>query len=45
MDHEQVLKLEDLEIKRQDTGDWGIIDLPILDDEIPDLGARSFQSG
>jgi len=45
MDHEQIWKLEDLYIKRQDAGDWGEIDLGILDDEIPDLGARSFQRG
>jgi uncharacterized phage protein gp47/JayE len=45
MDHEQVWKLEDLYIKREDVGDWGVIDLGILDDEIPDLGARSFQRG
>ncbi len=45
MDHEQVWKLEDLFIKREDAGDWGEIDLGILDDEIPDLGTRSFQRG
>jgi len=45
MDHEQVNKLEDLYIKREDAGDWGVIDLGILDDEISDLGARSFQRG
>lgn len=45
MNHEQVTKLEDLYIKRQDAGDWGQIDLAILDDEIPDLGTRSFQRG
>jgi len=45
MDHSQVWKLEELYIKRQDAGDWGQIDLAILDNEIPDLGARSFQRG
>jgi len=45
MDHEQVWKLEDLYIKREDAGDWGEIDLGIIDDEIPDLGTRSFQRG
>ena len=45
MDHEQVWKLEDLYIKRADAGNWGEIDLGIIDDEIPDLGTRSFQRG
>lgn len=45
MDHEQVTKLEDLYIKRQDAGSWDELDLNILDNEIPDLGTRSFQRG
>ncbi len=45
MDHEQTTKLEELYIKREDAGNWGVIDLGILEDEIPDLGSRSFQRG
>jgi hypothetical protein len=45
MNHEQVSKLENLEIKRSDLADWGTIDIGIIDTEIPDLGSRSFQSG
>lgn len=45
MDHTQVWKLEELYIKREDAGSWGEIDLGIIDNEIPDLGTRSFQRG
>ena len=45
MSNTQVWKLEDLYIKRADAGDWGQIDLGILEDEIPDIGTRSFQQG
>ena len=45
MDHPQVYKIEDLYIKRSDQEEWVQRDLGILDDEIPDLGTRSFQRG
>lgn len=45
MDHSQVYKLEDLEIKRNDLATWGTQDIGILDTEVPDLGTRSFQNG
>ena len=45
MSNTQVWKLEELYIKRSDAGDWGQIDLGILEDEIPDIGTRSFQQG
>jgi len=45
MDHEHVLKLEDLSIKREDESTYVSRDLGILDDEIPDLGTRSIQLG
>lgn len=45
MDHEQVYSLRDLYIKRNDEVTWVQHDLGILDDEIPDLGAPSFQRG
>lgn len=45
MDHDQVYKLEDLEIKRHDKSEYSTTDLGINDDEIPDLGSSSFQRG
>jgi len=45
MDHAQVYKLEDLQIKRQDAGSYDTLDLAILENEIADLGTRSFQRG
>jgi uncharacterized phage protein gp47/JayE len=45
MDHALVNKLEDLYIKRSTDSTWVQHDLGLLDTEIADLGARSFQSG
>ena len=45
MKHPQIINLKELLIKRTDTGSYGELDLPISDDEIPDLGASSFQRG
>ena len=45
MDHSQVSKLEDLYIKRSEDATWVQRDLGILDNEIPDLGTRTFQRG
>ena len=45
MSHPQITNLKELLIKRADTGDYDILDLAISDDEIPDLGASSFQRG
>ena len=47
MDHSLVTKLEDLYIKRstQTELQWVQHDLGLLDSEIADLGARSFQRG
>lgn len=45
MNHEQIKKLEEFYIKREDSGDFGQIDLGILENEVPDLGTRSFQRG
>ena len=45
MNHEQVDKIEELYIKRSDLGDWVQRDVGILDEEIPDLGTRTFQMG
>ena len=45
MNHEQVNKIEDLYIKRADLSEWEQLDVGILEEEIPDLGTRSFQSG
>ena len=45
MDHRQVRKLEDLYIKRSTSKEWEETDIGILNDEIPDLGARSVQLG
>ncbi len=45
MIHPQITNLKELLIKRADIGDYDILDLAISDDEIPDLGASSFQRG
>ena len=45
MSHPQITNLKELLIKRSDVGDYDILDLAISDDEIPDLGASSFQRG
>jgi len=45
MKHRQVINLKELEIKRADVGDYDELDLPISDNEIPDLGSSSFQCG
>jgi hypothetical protein len=45
MQHSQVTNLKELKIKRADAGSYDELDLPILDSEIPDLGASSFQRG
>ena len=45
MNHAQVWKLEDLLIKREDETTWYDHDAGIEDNEIPDLGTRSFQKG
>ncbi|MEE9439568.1 MAG: baseplate J/gp47 family protein [Saprospiraceae bacterium] len=45
MNHEQVDKIEDLYMKRADLEEWVQIDIGILEEEIPDLGSRTFQSG
>lgn len=45
MNDEDVYKIEDLYIKREDSSTWGQSDIGILDTEIPDLGTKSFQRG
>lgn len=45
MKHPQVWKQRELYIKRSDTSDWIQEDIPILEDEIADLGTRSFARG
>ena len=45
MKHPQVINLKQLLIKRADVGSYEELDLAISDDEIPDLGASSFQRG
>ena len=45
MDHAQIVKLEDLFIKRTDSNEWVQRDVGITDSEIPDLGTRSIQLG
>lgn len=45
MAHTQVTNLKNLQIKRSDSEEWGILDIGILNDEIPDLGSVSFQRG
>lgn len=43
MDHDQVNNLKDLEIRREDSSDWGTTDLGLTTEEIADLGTTSFQ--
>ena len=45
MKHSQVLDLRDLKIKRRDAGDLDVFNLPVLDNEVVDLGSTSFQRG
>jgi len=45
MKHTQVINLKELLIKIADTGSYDELDLPISDDQIPDLGSSSFQRG
>jgi len=45
MKHSQVTNLKELLIKRADVGSYDILDLPIVDTEIPDLGTSSLQRG
>jgi uncharacterized phage protein gp47/JayE len=45
MSHPQVTNLKELYIKRRDMETYDVLDLPILDDEIPDLGTTSIQHG
>jgi len=45
MKHPQVINLKELKIKRTDVGDYDELDLPISEEEIPDLGTSSFQRG
>jgi len=45
MKHPSVVNQKEVYIKRSDTSIWAQDDINILDDEIPDLGTRSFQRG
>lgn len=45
MDHTQIYKLEDLEIKRSTLIEWVEHDIGITEIEVADIGTRSFQRG
>lgn len=45
MAHPQVTNLKNLKIKRSSSDEWKTTDIGILNDEVPDLGSTSFQSG